>query len=136
MGTVIVTVIVALFIGISIGALIIMLATKIAAGFGAKFGQAFLAALLANILGMVLGFILQMVLGAGNTASLVSLILFFLLNSAIINAFVKRPDGMQMGFGKACIVSLIEIVIFIILIVICFFIFGAGILAMIGGGMH
>src|ERR1700733_14796853 len=124
MGTVIVTVIVSLFIGISIGALIIMLATKIAAGFGPRFGQAFLAALAATILAALLSWIVGMVLGNGGISSLVCLVLVFLLNSAIINAIVKRPDGLQMGFGKACLVSLIQIVIEIIIGVICVFLFG------------
>jgi hypothetical protein len=127
MGTVLVMVIVTLFIAISIGALIIMLATKIAAGFGARFGQAFLAALLATILAGILSWIVQMVLGVGGMASVVSLVLVFLLNSAIINAIVKRPDGLQMGFGKACLVSLIQIVIEIIIGIICVFLFGAAI---------
>jgi hypothetical protein len=127
MGTVLVMVIVTLFIAISIGALIIMLATKIAAGFGARFGQAFLAALLATILAGILSWIIQMVLGVGGMASVVSLVLVFLLNSAIINAIVKRPDGLQMGFGKACLVSLIQIVIEIIIGIICVFLFGAAI---------
>jgi hypothetical protein len=127
MGTVIVTIIVTLFIAISIGALIIMLATKIAAGFGARFGQAFLAALLATILAGILSWIIQMVLGVGGMASVVSLVLVFLLNSAIINAIVKRPDGLQMGFGKACLVSLIQIVIEIIIGILCVFLFGAAI---------
>ena len=127
MGTVLVTIVVTLFIAIAIGALIIMLATKIAAGFGPRFGQAFLAALAATILAALLSWIIGMVLGSGGIASLVSLVLVFLLNSAIINAIVKRPDGLQMGFGKACLVSLIQIVIEIIIGILCVFLFGAAI---------
>jgi hypothetical protein len=112
-----------------------MLATKIAAGFGARFGQAFLAALLATILAGVLSWIVQMVLGVGGIASIISLVLVFLLNSAIINAIVKRPDGLQMGFGKACLVSLIQIVIEIIIGIICVFLFGAAIFGAMSG-MH
>lgn len=135
MVTVILTVLVTLFIAISIGALIIMLATKIAAGFGPRFGQCFLAALAATILAAILSWIIGMVLGSGGIASIVSLVLVFLLNSAIINAIVKRPDGNQMGFGKACLVSLIQIVIEIIIGVICVFLFGAAIFGMMSG-MH
>ena len=135
MGTVIVTIIVTLFIAISVGALIIMLATKIAAGFGARFGQAFLAALLATILAGILNYIIAMVLGAGGLTSIISLVLLFLLNSAIINAIVKRPDGLQMGFGKACLVSLIQIVIEIVIAIILFFLFGAALIGTMGA-MH
>jgi hypothetical protein len=54
----------------------------------------------------------------------------FLLNSFVINMFVKTPTGAQMGFGKAALVSVVEYVIFIVLGVILAILFGA---AMVGG---
>lgn len=127
-------------IAVAIGAAIIMLATKLVAGFTPKFLSAAIAALVACIAGAVVSFGLQMVLGAGGLSSLLVLVIYFLLNSAIINALVKRPDGSQMGFGKAALVTLLEIIIEIVLGIILVFVFGAGIMAMIGmgaaGAMH
>jgi hypothetical protein len=40
-----------------------------------------------------------------------------------------------MGFGKACLVTLIQIIIQIILGVILVFVFGAAIFGMLGGAM-
>jgi hypothetical protein len=127
-------------IAVAIGAAIIMLATKLVAGFTPKFMMAAIAALVACIAGAVVSFGLQMVLGAGGLSSLLVLVIYFLLNSAIINALVKRPDGSQMGFGKAALVTLLEIIIEIVLGIILVLVFGAGIMAMIGmgaaGAMH
>ncbi len=135
MGTALLTILVVCVIAIGVGALIIMLATRIAAGFVPKFLHAFLAALTVTILAFILSWVLNMVLGAGGLASLISLVLVFLLNAAVINALVKTPTGMQMGFGKACLVSLIQIVIEIILGILLAFVFGAAIFGMMGAGV-
>jgi hypothetical protein len=131
---------VAFVVAVAIGAAIIMLATRLVAGFTPKFLSAAIAALVASIAGFCVSFGLQMVLGAGGLSSLLVLVIYFLLNSAIINALIKRPDGSQMGFGKAALVTLLEIIIEIVLGVILVFVFGAGIMAMIGmgaaGAMH
>ena len=126
-------------IAVAFGAAIIMLATKLVAGFSPKFLTAAIAALVAAIACGVVSFGLQMVLGAGMLSSLIVLVAFFAINSAIINALVKRPDGSQMGFGKAALVTLLEIIIEIVLGVILMFVFGAGLFAMLGGaaaGLH
>jgi hypothetical protein len=57
----------------------------------------------------------------------------FLLYAAITNALLKKPDGGQMGFGRACLVTLIQIIIEIILGVILVFVFGAALFGMLGG---
>jgi len=131
---------IAFVVAVAIGAAIIMLATRLVAGFTPKFLIAAIAALVASIAGAVVSFGLQMVLGAGGLSSLLVVVIYFLLNSAIINALIKRPDGSQMGFGKAALVTLLEIIIEIVLGIILVFVFGAGIMAMIGmgaaGAMH
>ena len=67
-------------------------------------------------------------------AVLIVLVAYFLINAAIMNALLKRPDGSQMGFGKAALVTLVALIIQIVLGVILVFVFGAGIMAMIGMG--
>ena len=131
---------VAFLIGISIAGAIIMLATKLVAGFTPKFIMAAVAALVAGIACLVVQFGLGMVLGGGMLTSIIVLVAYFAINAAIINALLKRPDGSQMGFGKAALVTLLALIIEIVLGVILMFVFGAGIMAMIGmgaaGAMH
>ena len=131
---------VAFLIGVSIAGAIIMLATKVVAGFTPKFIMAAVTALVVMIVCGVVNFGLQMVLGGGALTLLVVLVAYFAISAAIINALLKRPDGSQMGFGKAILVTLLALIIEIVLGVILAFVFGAGIMAMIGmgaaGAMH
>ena len=124
--------VIALVIGIAIGAAIIMLATKMVGGFSPSFLSCVLAAIAATIAGGAVSYVLQMVLGAGGLSALLSLIIVFLVYAAIINFLVKRPDGGQMGFGRAALVTLVVIIIEIVLCVILFFVFGAALFAMLG----
>jgi len=57
----------------------------------------------------------------------------FLVNAFIINTMIKPPTGGQMGFGKACLVSLVQYIIYIVLSVILFFVLGGAIMGMMGG---
>ena len=50
----------------------------------------------------------------------------------MINAIVKRPGGASLGFGTACLVSLVQIVIEIILGVVVAILFGAAFFSMLG----
>jgi len=125
---------VSFLIGIAIGGAILMLATKLVAGFTPKFIWAAIAWLVAAIVCFAVNFGLQMALGAGMLTLLVVLVAYFAVNSAIINALLKRPDGSQMGFGKAALVTLLELIIQIVLAVILVFVFGAGLMAMFGMG--
>jgi len=120
-------------VGVAIGAAIIMLATKLVAGFMPKFLNAAIAALVASIAGTLLLVGIPLVLGAGMLSSLLALVGFFVVNSAILNALVKSPSGAAMGFGKAALVTLLEIVIYIVLCIILFFVCGAALMAVFGG---
>lgn len=125
MVTAILYTVIALAIGIAIGAGILMLSTKLGAGFGPKFPKAAITTIVQFIAAGVVSWILHMVLGIGGLSSLVSLVVIFLLYAAITNALLKKPDGGQMGMGRACLVTLIQIIIEIILGVILVFVFGA-----------
>ncbi|MEO8803152.1 MAG: hypothetical protein ABI304_08980 [Rudaea sp.] len=133
MGTVLVYGLVSLIIGIAIGAGIIMLSMRLVAGFTPKFLLAAATAIVAWIAVIAASWILGMILGHGTLTSLLALVVFFVVNAAIINALLKRPDGGQIGFGKACLVTLVELIIEIVLGVILFFVFGAGLLGMFAG---
>ncbi len=132
--TVLIYGLVMLFVWFAIGAGIIMLATRIVAGFTPKFLTALIVAVIETIAAGVASWLLNMVLGAGGLSSLVALVLIFLINAAVLNALAKRPDGAQIGFGKSCLVTLVQIIIEIVLCVILFFVFGSVLLGMIGMG--
>jgi hypothetical protein len=119
--------------GIAIGAANMMLSTKHAGGYTPKFSSAAITTIVQFIAAGVVSWLLAMVLGSGGLSSLVSLVVIFLLYAAITNALLKRPDGGQMGFGRACLVTLIQIIIEIILGVILAFVFGAAIFGMFAG---
>lgn len=126
-----------LIIAIAIAAGIIMLAARIVAGFTPKFSIAAITAVVEFIAGAVVSWILHMILGMGGLSSLVILVVVFVVYAAIFNALVKK-DGAQVGFGKAALVTLVQLIIEIILGVIIAFVFGAAVFGMLGGmaAMH
>ena len=132
MGTVLVSILVALIVAVVVGGLIIMLATRIVGGFMPSFAQACIAALVAAIAAMILNYIITLALGGSGMTSIVCLVLVFLVNSAVINAIVKRPGGAALGFGTACLISLVQIVIEIVLGVLAFFVFGTALIGALG----
>jgi hypothetical protein len=134
MGTALVYGLVMLFIWFAIGAGIIMLATRIVAGFTPKFLTALIVAVIETIAAGVASWLLNMVLGAGGLSSIVCLVVIFLINAAVLNALAKRPDGAQIGFGKSCLVTLVQIIIEIVLCIILFFVFGTMLMGLIGMG--
>ena len=134
MGTALIYGLVMLFMWFAVGAGIIMLATRIVAGFTPKFLTALIVAIIETIAAGVVSWLLNMVLGAGGLSSLVALVVIFLVNAAVLNALAKRPDGAQIGFGKSCLVTLVQIIIEIVLCIILFFVFGSVLLGMIGMG--
>ncbi len=135
MVTAILYVVIVIAIGIAVGAGILMLSTKLGAGFTPKFPISVATVIVEFIAAAVVSWILHMVVGMGALSSLLSLIVIFLVYAAIVNAMLKKPGGAQMGFGRACLVTLIEIIIEIVLGVILAFVFGAALFGMFAG-MH
>lgn len=135
MVTVILYFLITLAIGIAIGAGILMLAARVGAGFTPKFPISVATVIVEFIAAAIVSWILHMVLGMGALSSLLSLVVIFLVYAAIANAMLKKPDSGQMGFGKACIVTLVQIIIEIVLGVILMFVFGAALFGMFAG-MH
>jgi hypothetical protein len=131
MGTAILIGLVVLLVAIAIGAVIIMLATRVAGGFMPKFLGAALVAVIETIVAGIISYCLGLVMGPGSLTSILTLVIVFLVNSAILNAIIKRPDGMQLGFGKACLVTLVQIIIEIVLVILLVLVFGASMLSMV-----
>lgn len=126
-----------LILGISIAAGIIMLSTRIVAGFKPKFLLAAATALIAWIATGIGKWVLNITVGPGTASSVLAFVILFLVSAAIFNAMLKQPDGGQMGFGKACLATLVYIVIALVVAVILFFALGATIMGLIGvAAMH
>ena len=125
MGTLLLLPLVLIVVCVVVGALIIQVATRMVAGFAPRFGICVLTAIIGFVAVIAAKWLLAMVLGEGLGSGLLTLIVGFLVNSAVINALVKMPSGAQMGFGKAALVSVVEYVIEIILGLIVAFVFGA-----------
>ena len=125
--------IIALAIGVAVGAGILMLAARVAAGFTPRFPISAAVVVVQFIAAAIVGWIMNMVLGSGGIAGLVSLVVVFLVYAAISNLMLKRPDGSQLGFGKASLVTLIQLLIQIVLGVILAFVFGAALFGIFAG---
>lgn len=128
--TTLLVVLVILVVCILVGAFIVQLATKMAAGFKPGLGNAVATVIVGIILGGIINYVLQMLLGS--TGSLIGLVVAFLVNAFIINLMIKAPGGGQMGFGKACLVSLVQYIIYIVLSIVLFFLVGGAIFSMMG----
>lgn len=125
--------VIALVIGVAVGAGILMLAARLAAGFTPRFGISAAVVVVQYIAAAIVGWIVSMVLGNGGIAGLLSLVVVFLVYAAITNLMLKRPEGSQLGFGKASLVTLIQLLIQIVLGVILVFVFGAALFGIFAG---
>lgn len=124
------TILVVIVVCILIGAFIVQLATKMAAGFKPPLGICVATVIVGMIAGGIVSWLLQMALGS--TGSLIGIVVAFLVNAFIINLMIKQPGGGQMGFGKACLVSLVQYIIYIVLSIVLFFLIGGAIFSMLG----
>lgn len=131
--TAVLYIIIALAVGIAVGAGILMLAARVAAGFTPKFPISVAVVIVEFIAAAIVSWVLNMVLGSGSIAGLLSLIIVFLVYAAIANLLLKRPDGSQLGFGKASLVTLVQLLIQIVLGVILAFVFGAALFGIFAG---
>lgn len=121
-------------VGILVGALILSVAFRLVVGIMPSYLRALGAVVLTFVAVFVVSMILGMVLrGAGG--GLLSMVVNFLVGAAVVNYLLLAADGSKIGYGKACVVELIYMVIGIVLALIIGFIF-----AMVFGaalfGMH
>lgn len=116
---------------ILLGALVLCVAFRLVVGYMPSYLRAlgvvvltFIAVVVASV---VLGMVTQ---GAGG---FVSAVVNFLVGAAVVNYLLPAQDGSRIGFGKACLVQLVYMVIgFVLLFVIGLIMammFGAAMLA-------
>ena len=118
--------------GGAIGALILRVATRWVEKFTPRFWLAFGTALAASVIAMVINFVVGIFIGLiGRAASLpltaiqaisfaVGLVIGFLITATMIRALIKRPDGSMLGFGRACLIALVQALIGLAILAILF----------------
>ena len=120
-------------VGILVGALILSVAFRLVVGIMPSYMRALGAVVLTFVAVVVVSLILGMVMHGG--ARLLPMIVNFLVGAAVVNYLLLAADGSKIGYGKACVVELIYMVIGFVLALIIGLIF-----AMIFGaamfGMH
>ncbi|MGS0999375.1 hypothetical protein ACFCQI_04565 [Rhodanobacter sp. FW102-FHT14D06] len=112
-------------VGIALGALILSVSFRLVVGFM----PSYLRALGAVVLTYVGAFAAMLILGMVVHSSVLSLIVTFLVGAVVVNYLLRAADGSEIGFGKACVVELINMVAGMVLGFLVVLIFGAAILA-------
>jgi len=103
-------------IGALIGALIVQLATKLVAKYKPPYRMAYKAVFLGYLASAVIGFVIGLMIGASGgtfneTVFVMTMVIGFFAASAIYAPLIKSPANEPLGFGRACMVSLIQVII-------------------------
>ena len=119
--------------GILIGALVLCLAFRLVVGYMPSYLRSIGVILLTFVAVAVASVVLGMLMHGGG--GLLPAIVNFLVGAAVVNYLLLSQDGSQIGFGKACLVQLVYMVIGLVLALII-----GVVLAMVFGiamfGMH
>lgn len=107
---------------ILLGALILSVAFRLVVGFMPSYLRAIGAVVLTWIGALVVSLVSRLILPV-SAGSFLSFAALFLIGAAVVNYLLLAADGRQIGFGKACVVQLIYIVIAIVLVLIIAVIF-------------
>jgi hypothetical protein len=104
--------------GILVAALVLSVAFRLVVGYMPSYlrslGAVVLTAIAAAVAAVVLGMLMH-----SATSGLLSVIVQFLVGAAVINYLLLAQDGSQIGYGKACVVELVYMVIgFVLALVI------------------
>lgn len=103
-------------IGALFGAFIVQLACKMVAKFKPPYSMAYKAVFLGYIASVLVGFIVGFAIGASGqevtgTSTVLIMVICFFVQAAIYTPLIKHPEtGDAIGFGKACLVSLIQLI--------------------------
>jgi hypothetical protein len=100
--------------GIVIAALLLSLAFRMLVGRMPSFLRALAVVALSFVATLVLTFVLKLVLPEGLLSGLL-LATQFLVGAAVINLLLPASDGNPIGYGKACLVQLVYMVLGIVL---------------------
>jgi len=109
--------VVMIVVGILVAALVLSVAFRLVVGVMPSYLRALGAVVLSWIAGAVAMVIIGMV-SSGGGGGLLSLIVQFLVGAFVVNYLLLSQNGSQIGFGKACLVQVIYLVIFLVLAMI------------------
>ncbi|MFC5436415.1 hypothetical protein ACFPME_07585 [Rhodanobacter umsongensis] len=96
--------------GILIAALVLSVAFRLVVGYMPSYLRSLGAVVLTAIVAVVAAVVLGMVLH-GAASGLLSAVVQFLVGAAVINYLLLAQNGSQIGYGKACVVELVYMVI-------------------------
>ncbi|HEX5305923.1 MAG TPA: hypothetical protein VFW82_07555 [Dyella sp.] len=118
-------------VGIAIAALLLMVSFRLVVGYMPSFLRAMGAVVLTAIASAVALGLAQVLLGGGR---LLAFVVQFLLGAAMVNWLLLAENGLRIGYGKACLVQLVylvmEIVIGVVLAIAVAVLFGAAVMSM------
>lgn len=106
-------ILVMIVVGILLAALVLGVAFRLAVGYMPSYLRSLGAVVLTWIAGAVVGVVLH-----GSAGGLLSLVVQFLVGAAVVNYLLPAQNGSRIGYGKACVVQLIYLAIFIVLALI------------------
>lgn len=119
--------------GVLIAALVLGLAFRLVVGYMPSYLRSLGAVLLTFVAVLVVSVVLGMILPFG-LSRLLALLAAFLVGAAVVNYLLLAKDGTQIGYGKACLVQLlyivIEFVLALVLGLIMAMVFGAAMFGM------
>jgi hypothetical protein len=104
-------------VGVLLAALVLSVAFRLVVGYMPSYLRALGAVVLTWIALAVVMAILGMIT-SGSMGGLLSLVVQFLVGAAVVNYLLLAQNGSQIGYGKACVVQLVYLVIGIVLGVI------------------
>ncbi|MEO5830238.1 MAG: hypothetical protein ABIQ36_06685, partial [Rhodanobacter sp.] len=110
-------VLVMIVVGILLAALVLSVAFRLVVGYMPSYLRALGAVVLTWIAGIVAMVVIGMV-SSGSAGGLLSLIVQFVVGAFVVNRLLLSQNGSQIGFGKACVVQVIYLAIFIVLAMI------------------
>jgi hypothetical protein len=119
--------------GILLGALVLCVAFRLVVGYMPSYLRALGAVVLTFVAVLAASLVLGMLMHGGG--GLLAAVVNFLVGAAVVNYLLLSQDGSQIGYGKACLVELVYMVIGFVLALII-----GLVLAMVFGaamfGMH
>jgi hypothetical protein len=133
---------VAIVVGLIVATLILMLVTRMVEKFTPSFGKALVTQIVGGIAGFIVSVVIGLVLRGSMAGGLVAAVVNFFVCAWIIQQLITRPGGAvadggamamtaggKMSYGRACLIALIEYVIYIVIGVIMMLVFGGAMLA-------
>lgn len=135
-------VLLAIVVGIIVATLILMLATRLVEKFTPSFGKALVTQIVCGIVGFIISLVLGLVLHGSLLGNLAVAIVNFFVAAWIIQQLITPSGGMvadggamamtagtKMSYARACLIALIEYIIYIVVGVIVALVFGGAVLA-------